>query len=171
MYNYEVWCVCTLLKQLPSHIPGHSCLPKGQASTEQFDEKRGDFFSAWGGISSVGMGLPILWTEMSRRRLTGDDKAIMDVAKWCCVNTAKQVGLEQQKGQLAVGFDADICVFDDSAEWVVEPSTMLFRNKCSPYQGRTMRGQVQATLLRGQPIYVRNGDNNGFKVLLIYICG
>jgi allantoinase len=123
----------------------------------------GNFFSAWGGISSVGLGLPILWTEISRRKqitAPGGTKTVeqdlQDIARWCSTNTAAQVGLSQQKGDLAVGFDADICVFDESAEWVVEPSTMLFRNKCSPYQGRTLKGMVQETWLRGTRVYSRS---------------
>lgn len=150
------------LKLLPSHVPGHIGLPSGTANTLQVDKNRGDFFSAWGGISSVGLGLPILWTEMTRRGLAPSDRAITDVVKWCCSNTAAQVGLEKQKGELSVGFDADICVFDDSAEWIVEASTMLFRNKCSPYQGKTVRGQVKETWVRGQQVFVRGGLNNGF---------
>ncbi|KAB8075392.1 hypothetical protein BDV29DRAFT_108761 [Aspergillus leporis] len=148
------------LKLLPSHVPGH-CTSKGDATSEK---NNGSFMSAWGGISSVGMGLPILWTELSRRKGltsapedTNTKRALQDIVRLCCANTAKQVGLERQKGDLVPGFDADICVFDDSAEWVVEPSTMLFRNKCSPYQGRTMRGMVRETWLRGQKIFSRNG--------------
>ena len=99
---------------------------------------------------------------MTRRCLTAPDSAITDLVKWCCANTAAQVGLEKQKGDLAVGFDADICVFDDEAEWVVEPSTMLFRNKCSPYQGKRMKGQVRETWVRGQTVFVSGGENGGF---------
>lgn len=115
----------------------------------------GNFFSAWGGISSVGLGLPILWTEISRRKKKPGNKDLEDVVRWCCINTAAQVGLDKQKGDIAVGLDADICVFDDSAEWTVEPSTMLFRNKCSPYQGRTLTGMVQETWLRGKQVWSR----------------
>lgn len=154
------------LKHLPSHVPGHACQPKGTVTTQEVTGGDvGDFFAAWGGISSVGLGLPILWTEMTRRGLTtasDSEKAILDVVKWCCVNTASQVGLEKQKGELAVGFDGDVCVFDDTAEWTVEPSTMLFRNKCSPYQGRVLNGQVQETLLRGKQVFVRGGPMEGF---------
>lgn len=150
------------LKLLPSHVPGHMCSAKGPVKTDV--EDTGDFFSAWGGISSVGLGLPILWTEMARRNLTGEasDKAIVDLTQWCCVNTAQQVGLDKQKGTIAVGFDADFCIFDDEAQWIVEPSTMLFRNKCSPYQGKTMTGMVQETWLRGRQIFVKGGVNEGF---------
>ena len=150
------------LKLLPSHIPGHVHQPSNTSHTLELDTDKGDFFSAWGGISSVGLGLPILWTEMARRGLTGPDSAITSVVTWCCGNTAAQVGLEKQKGELAVGFDGDICVFDDEAQWTVEPSTMLFRNKCSPYQGKTMTGQVRETWLRGQRVFVRGETNGGF---------
>ncbi|KAJ5452321.1 Allantoinase [Penicillium cf. griseofulvum] len=143
------------LKMLPTHIPGHCAGGK--------EEESGNFFSAWGGISSVGLGLPILWTDLSRRKgLTSSPEdentknALQDVVRLCCANTAAQVGLQSQKGDLVVGFDADICVFDDSAEWIVEPSTMLFRNKCSPYQGRTLRGMVRETWLRGERIFSRD---------------
>lgn len=150
------------LKLLPSHVPGpHDC--KEDAAAVAIDKDQGSFFSAWGGISSVGLGLPILWTELSRRKGltaspedTNTKRALQDIVRLCCANTAAQVGLERQKGDLLPGFDADICVFDDTAEWVVEPSTMLFRNKCSPYQGRTLRGQVRETWLRGEKIFSRD---------------
>lgn len=122
----------------------------------------GNFFSAWGGISSVGLGLPILWTEINRRKNLSVpeqvNRSLQDIVQWCAVNTATQVGLENQKGMIAVGYDADLCVFDDTAEWVVEPSTMLFRNKCSPYQGRVLKGMVLETWLRGEKIFLRGSE-------------
>ncbi|KAI9037304.1 allantoinase alX [Aspergillus affinis] len=149
------------LKLLPSHVPGPHEGNEDPAAT--VDKNQGSFFSAWGGISSVGLGLPILWTELSRRKGltaspedTNTKRALQDIVRLCCANTAAQVGLERQKGDLVPGFDADICVFDDTAEWTVEPSTMLFRNKCSPYQGRTLRGQVRETWLRGEKIFSRD---------------
>lgn len=119
---------------------------------EEGPEEKGDFFSAWGGISSVGLGLPILWTEGKKRN---EDFSVEEIVRWCCKNTAKQVGLERSKGDLGVGFDADIVVFDDEAEFIVEPSTMLFRNKVSPYQDKTLKGVVQETWLRGRRIFTR----------------
>jgi len=80
---------------------------------------------------------------------------VEDVARWCCHNTAKQVGLEHRKGDLRVGMDADLCIFDDSAEWTLDDGTMLFRNKCSPYQGRRLKGMVRETWVRGSKVYAR----------------
>jgi allantoinase len=136
------------IKLLPEHIDGHVHV----ASAEH---EKGDFFAAWGGISSVGLGLPILWTEIHRRNLDVRNNIIEDVVRWCCMNTAAQVGLSSQKGDLKVGMDGDVCVFDDETEWMVEPSTMLFRNKCSPYQGKTLKGIVKETWVRGERVFQR----------------
>ncbi|KZM23832.1 Allantoinase [Ascochyta rabiei] len=130
---------------------------EGPETPMEGPEEKGDFFGAWGGISSVGLGLPILWTEGLKR----DDKfSVEEIVRWCCKNTAKQVGLEHFKGDLGVGFDADIVVFDETAEFLVEPSTMLFRNKVSPYENKTLKGVVKETFLRGQKIFSRE---DGFQ--------
>ncbi|CAA9959196.1 allantoinase protein [Pyrenophora teres f. maculata] len=142
------------IKLLPEHLE-----PKGLSSSEPSsvdgEKQKGDFFSAWGGISSVGLGLPILWTEGRKR--DPENFSIEDVVRWCCRNTAKQVGLEKSKGDLGVGFDADVVVFDDEGEFLVEPSTMLFRNKVSPYENKTLKGVVRETWLRGQRVFERTG--------------
>ncbi|KAE8442331.1 hypothetical protein EG329_003464 [Mollisiaceae sp. DMI_Dod_QoI] len=154
------------LKLLPEHL-GHGCCAGTKGvngeimSQEEAEEKeRGDFFASWGGISSVGLGLPILWTEATSR--SSSSVTILDVVRLCAVNTSKQVGLSHKKGALRPGMDADICVFDDEAEWVVGREQMLFRNKVSPYQGRTMRGSVRETWVRGQKVFERGGMNGGF---------
>lgn len=144
------------LKLLPASILGAApVLVKESHDTSGHPaDKVGDFLSAWGGISSVGLGLSILWTEAVRRNLDSTT-TLLNIARWCCSNTAKQVGLEHRKGELKVGMDADIAVFDDAAEFEVQHSTMLFRNKCSPYEGKVLKGVVRETWLRGQRIHSR----------------
>lgn len=132
------------LKLLPGDIAGAA------ATVSSEKEKKGDFFAAWGGVSSVGLGISILWTEGEQKGITAED-----IVQWCCKNTAKQVGLEHRKGEIAVGFDGDIAVFDDEGTFEVEPNTMLFRNKCSPYQGKTLKGIVKETWLRGRKVHSR----------------
>ena len=141
------------LKLLPSQIPGSDGNVKSNCCS---DTSKGDFFSAWGGISSVGLGLSILWTEAMRRGLD-KNKTLLNIGRWCCSSTAKQVGLEHRKGELKVGMDGDVAVFDDEAEFEVQPSTMLFRNKCSPYEGKMLKGVVKETWLRGRRVHTRDG--------------
>lgn len=125
--------------------------------------EKGDFFASWGGISSVGLGLPILWTEATSRAATSKTPiSILDVVRLCAVNTAKQVGLSHKKGALRPSMDADICVFDDQGTFIVGREQMLFRNKVSPYQGRQMRGVVKETWVRGARVFERGGANGGF---------
>lgn len=140
------------LKLLPDNISGH-------ADSTKEEQEKGDFFASWGGISSVGLGLPILWTSAhsqspkpSKPKLT-----ILDIVRLCSVNTAKQVGLQHRKGSIAPGMDADICVFDDEGSFVVENAKLLFRNKVSPYQGKRLKGVVRETYLRGRSVYTSDG--------------
>ncbi|KAI8956584.1 allantoinase [Daldinia sp. FL1419] len=124
----------------------------------------GDFFAAWGGISSVGLGLPILYTSAKKRAAAGSKSAptITDIVRLCCAATAKQVGLSHRKGALKVGMDADICVFDDTEEWVLHSAGMHWKNRCSPWEGHRFAGRVKETWLRGKKVFEYGGLNGGF---------
>jgi len=108
----------------------------------------GDFAAAWGGIASLQLGLPAIWTEARRRgfRLT-------DVVRWMSSGPAALAGLEQ-KGAIAPGRDADLVAFDPDAAFTVDPEGLHHRNPVTPYAGRTLTGAVRATWLRGRPVSV-----------------
>ena len=108
----------------------------------------GDFGRAWGGISSLGLGLSVLWTEAVRR---GFDAA--DLARWMALEPARLAGLDAAKGALAPGRDADFVLFDPDATWTVAPDRLWTRHKITPYAGHTLRGRVLATWLRGERIF------------------
>ncbi|OBA24372.1 Metallo-dependent hydrolase [Metschnikowia bicuspidata var. bicuspidata NRRL YB-4993] len=112
--------------------------------------EKGDFFSAWGGISSVGFGLPILFTEGQK---LSPPVSIAEISKWCSWNTAKQVGLSHKKGKIAVGFDADLLVFDPTASYVVSNEQVFFKNKLTAYDGMQFQGRVVETYVRGHPVF------------------
>ncbi|KAL2134342.1 hypothetical protein VTI74DRAFT_397 [Chaetomium olivicolor] len=126
-------------------------------------QKQGDFFAAWGGISSVGLGLPILYTRALERKARGHSApSIVDIVRMCCQATAQQVGLAHRKGGLRAGMDADICVFDDEDVWTLRAAEMRWKNRCSPWEGHTFRGRVQETWLRGRKVFQLGGENAGF---------
>ncbi|QRG39395.1 hypothetical protein FDK38_003837 [Candidozyma auris] len=112
--------------------------------------EKGDFFSAWGGISSVGLGLPILYTEGQR---LNPPISLQEITKWCSSNTAKQVGLSHVKGKLAVGFDADIILFDPETSYIVQNDQLFFKNKLTAYDGMEFQGRVVETLVRGVSVF------------------
>jgi allantoinase len=112
----------------------------------------GDFLQAWGGISSLQLRLPIVWTESRRRGFYLDD-----VARWLCSAPAKLVGLERRKGSIAVGYDADLVIWNPKKQFRVEAAELQHRHKLTPYQDRVLDGVVEKTFLRGRKIY-DNGE-------------
>ncbi|HEX5918142.1 MAG TPA: allantoinase AllB [Nocardioides sp.] len=111
----------------------------------------GDFADAWGGIASLQLGLPVVWTGARERGVP-----LADVVRWMATAPARRVGLTG-KGEIAVGADADLCVFAPDESWVVDASALHHRNPVSPYAGRTLTGTVRATWLRGRPVDLSAG--------------
>ncbi|PHH62794.1 hypothetical protein CDD81_6686 [Ophiocordyceps australis] len=113
----------------------------------------GDFMAAWGGISSVGLGLSIMHTAAKQRSKAGAAPDMTDIVRLCCQATAQQVGLAHRKGALKVGMDADVCVYDDADVWTLDQGSMRWKNRCSPWQGHQFAGRVCETWLRGRKVY------------------
>jgi len=108
----------------------------------------GDFVGAWGGIASLQLRLPVIWSEAKRR-----GRALTDVTRWLCYEPAKLVGFENRKGTLAAGYDADVVIWDAEKEFRVNAAMLHHRHKTTPYNGETLTGTVQKTFLRGRKIY------------------
>ncbi|MFF0823490.1 allantoinase AllB [Micromonospora haikouensis] len=122
-------------------VSDHSpCLPELKRADT------GDFAAAWGGIASVQLSLPVVWTQARRR---GHDLA--DVVRWMATGPADLVGL-RGKGRIAVGADADLVAFDADAAFRVEPGRLHHRHPVTPYAGQRLTGVVRATWLRGEPV-------------------
>ncbi|HEY0101676.1 MAG TPA: allantoinase AllB [Pyrinomonadaceae bacterium] len=112
--------------------------------------EEGDFLAAWGGIASLQLRLPVVWTE-ARARGYGIER----VVEWTAAAPARLVELEGRKGALTVGCDADIVVFRPDETFRVEPALLQHRHKLTPYAGQTLSGVVETTYLRGVKIYER----------------
>jgi allantoinase len=108
--------------------------------------KEGDFATAWGGIASLQLGLPAVWTQARQR-----GHALTDVVRWMAQRPAEQVGL-RHKGRIVVGADADFCVFAPDDAFVVDRAKLHHRNPVTPYHGRPLAGVVRQTWLRGKEI-------------------
>ncbi len=106
----------------------------------------GDFGQAWGGVASVQLGLPAIWTAARAR-----GHSLADVVRWMATAPAARVGLAA-KGRLAVGADADLCILAPEERFVVDPARLLHKNPISAYAGRTLSGVVRGTWVRGHRI-------------------
>jgi allantoinase len=118
-----------------------------------------NFQTAWGGIASLSLALPVMWTEASRRGFT-----LTDIARWMAEGPARLAGCDSHKGRLAKDFDADFVVFDPEAEFVAAEEYLYYRHRVSPYLGEKLRGTVKATYLRGNCAFADGtfpGDPSG----------
>ncbi len=119
----------------------------------------GDFAQAWGGISSVQLGLPAVWTGARARGLP-----LTDVVRWMATATADRVGLTH-KGRIEVGADADLVRFAPDEEFTVDVARLRHRNPVSAYAGRRLAGVVRETWLRGAPVDTSEGQSPRGRLL------
>jgi allantoinase len=110
--------------------------------------KQGDFAHAWGGIASLQLGLPAVWTGASARGCGLDE-----VARWMADFPAKVAGLSGVKGRIATGADADLVFWDPDRVSVVDASALFHRHHITPYAGLKLKGRVVKTLLHGRIVF------------------
>jgi len=127
----------------------------------------GRFDQAWGGIASLGLALPVVWTGLQQHApafqsnsspISDTESNFTRLTKWLATEPARLAGLTGKKGELAPGYDADLVVFDPESEWTVTEDDLHFRHKLSPYLGSNLRGRVLETYLRGECIYWGRGQ-------------
>ena len=113
-------------------------------------ETGGDFMASWGGIASLQLALPVVWTH-ARERGVGPEA----ITHWMSEKTSKLAGLAAEKGRLAEGFEADIVIWDPDAAFIVNAASLLHRHAVSPYDGQRLHGVVIATYVGGSLVSPR----------------
>jgi allantoinase len=125
--------------------------------------ERGDFLEAWGGISALQFGLPVMWTNVRARGF-----GIAQMAKLMSGSTAKLAGLEKQKGNITAGHDADLVIWDPEQQFDIKQDRIFHRHKVTPYTGMQLFGSVDSTYVRGQKVFgSADGRVNGQGMLLL----
>jgi allantoinase len=108
----------------------------------------GRFDLAWGGIASLSLALPIVWTDAARRGFT-----LQHIAQWMSAAPANLAGIAAKAGSLQVGREANFVIFQPDADFTVTPDRLHYRHLISPYMDKTLRGTVHSTFLRGEAIF------------------
>jgi allantoinase len=121
----------------------HSPAP---AAMKHLDD--GDFLRAWGGIASLQLGLAAVWTGAAERGLS-----LAWLSQAMAAAPARLAGLDQRKGTIASGRDADLVIWDPDQTFIVDPQALHHRHPITPYAGRQLRGHVLKTLVRGEIVY------------------
>jgi len=106
----------------------------------------GSFTTAWGGIASLQLGLPLMWTQARRRGHT-----LVDIARWMADAPARLAGVKG-KGRISPGYQADLIQFQPDADFVVDPASLAHRHPVSPYAGHSLTGVVRSTWLAGATV-------------------
>lgn len=124
-------------------VTDHSPCPPAMKRREE-----GRWDRVWGGIASLGLALPVLWTAMEQRGLP-----LEHIGPWMSAGPSRLAGLNDRKGALAAGVDADFAVFDPEVQWTVRQEHLHFRHTTSPYLGAHLLGRVEETWLRGACVH------------------
>ncbi len=64
--------------------------------------------------------------------------------------------LHLPKGRMSLGVDADLTIFDPDEEWVIDPAQFVSKGRNTPFAGRTVKGKVKYTMVKGNIIYRDN---------------
>ncbi len=151
-YNqFNLW-LALKFKTITSVVSDHSPCT---IDLKRFDTM--SFFDAWGGITSVGYGLSIMWTKVLEKNESSQRRSHMTIAEistWLSYNTAKQAGLLYCKGSIKVGKCADFAIFDQNMKWTVRNEESFFKNKLTPYHLRQLTGRVVECIVGGHTSYV-----------------
>jgi allantoinase len=120
----------------------HAPWPRAE---KEFDE----IFANHSGAPGVETMVPATLTGALRRGMATFDLAVDALT----INPAKRFGLDDRKGRIAVGYDADLTAFDPSREWTVDSRSLHSNADWSPYHERTMSGRITLTVSRGRIVW------------------
>ena len=76
---------------------------------------------------------------------------IMQMAEKMSYNPAKVLGLD--KGVVEEGKVADLVVFNPKKEYEIDPSTFYSKSRNTPFGGKKVKGEVEATIVAGEVVY------------------
>jgi allantoinase len=107
----------------------------------------GNFQKAWGGISGLQFLLPASWTALKTEISVHEFIPLLTTAP------AKFLGIENHKGEIRQGYDADLVIWDPMKKFFVTKEEILHRHKESPYLGIEMYGKTSHTYVNGIEVY------------------
>jgi dihydropyrimidinase len=110
---------------------------------------------AAGGFKKVPNGIPGLEIRLASLFSAGVLNDIISINQFVALtstNHAKMYGLYPRKGTIAVGADADICIWDSTTERTITQSELHDAMDYTPYEGMKMRGWPVVVLSRGEVV-------------------
>jgi allantoinase len=118
------------------------------APPEMKEMASGNLMKAWGGIASLQLALPVLWTAARKRNIP-----ITYIAKWLCEHPAYLPGLQKSKGKIAKGYDADFVIWNPHSPFTVTGTQLHHKHKITPYLNEELYGVTEQTWLQCTRIF------------------
>jgi allantoinase len=112
----------------------------------------GNLKKAWGGIASIQFSLAIIWTEAQKRGFS-----LEEIGKLVSSNIASFLKLENSKGKIAEGMDADLVIWNPEEEFIVREEEIHYKHKISPYMNQKLKGKIKETFIAGKKVF-KNGN-------------
>lgn len=126
-------------------------------SASELKETEGNLTSAWGGIA--GLQYRLQATLQAAQMAASEEKvSVVEISRLLSETPARLFGLDDVKGSISPGKDADIVIWDPNVDYTVLPEDCEHRVKHSAFDGRTLRGKVWYTLVRGHAVFYRSAD-------------
>ncbi len=110
--------------------------------------EEGDFINAWGGISSIQFLLSLIWSVGKPQGLSLNKLVDLTSAR-----ASRFIGLDHCKGKIALGYDADLVIWDPERSFTVKMEDLKFKHKITPYLGQKLWGTIEKTILNGHVVY------------------
>jgi allantoinase len=117
-----------------------------------------NMFAAWGGIAGCQHGFELLFSEASEGGSLEKDLAIFSAV--LARNVARRFRIEDRKGLLAAGRDADFSIVRFGDEHEIEADDLWSRHRISAYVGRTSQARITHTYVRGHPVWAEGRLTN-----------
>ena len=108
----------------------------------------GNLQKAWGGIASLQLSLPVVWTAARQRGFDWND-----IGRWLSTAPAKLAGQSASRGKIAPGYRADLTFWDPDRSFVVDPQMLFHKHKGTPYAGTQLFGHIAQTWLNGEKVF------------------
>lgn len=120
------------------------------------EKATGSIWTDYGGVPGVELSLPFLYSEGVRTGRLCLERLVEVTAS----APARFFGIEDRKGRIYPGLDADFAVLDENEAWTVRAKDLHNLNRYTPLEGRELSGRVQATILRGETVFARAPDGS-----------